>query len=169
MRGTQLDEFDLQRTGQICTTRYHTNYTKILHLLPQMVCTFVTRRHAFDAEPNPSRLYLNFRANHQHGMGCLQCPRRRCDHRCHALATLHRIHSPPRSSYPGQPYLGLPQPDFPARHWRAFSFSIGVDLGRKVQRICCLALCGIHLRPPMYLSSSTLVGPYCRCVEFYLF
>jgi len=26
---------------------------------------FVTRRRAFDTEPNPSRLYLNFKANHQ--------------------------------------------------------------------------------------------------------
>ncbi len=31
---------------------------------------------------------------------------------------------------------------------------------REVQRVCCLALCGIHLGPLRYLSSSTLVGPY---------
>lgn len=31
---------------------------------------------------------------------------------------------------------------------------------RKVQRVCCLALCGIHLGPLRYLGSSTLVGPY---------
>ena len=31
---------------------------------------------------------------------------------------------------------------------------------RKVQRVCCVALCGIHLGPLRYLSSSTLVQPY---------
>ena len=30
----------------------------------------------------------------------------------------------------------------------------------KVQRVCCVALCGIHLGPFKYLSSSTLVQPY---------
>ena len=53
----------------------------------------------------------------------------------------------------------------------AFPSSIGVGVeqerkGRKVQRVCCLALCGIHLGPLRYLSSSTLVGPYlqvCLC------
>lgn len=28
------------------------------------------------------------------------------------------------------------------------------------QKVCCLALCGIHLGPLRYLSSSTLVQPY---------
>jgi|SRR5712671_541705 len=28
------------------------------------------------------------------------------------------------------------------------------------QRVCCLALCGIHLGPLRYLSSSSLVQPY---------
>ncbi|KIM37712.1 hypothetical protein M413DRAFT_448237 [Hebeloma cylindrosporum] len=36
---------------------------------------------------------------------------------------------------------------------------------RKVQRVCCLALCGIHLGPLRYLSSSTLVGPYLQYFE----
>ena len=41
---------------------------------------------------------------------------------------------------------------------------LGVQEGerreKKNQRVCCLALCGIHLGPLRYLSSSTLVGPY---------
>ncbi|PPQ81637.1 LOW QUALITY PROTEIN: hypothetical protein CVT25_013609 [Psilocybe cyanescens] len=36
---------------------------------------------------------------------------------------------------------------------------------RKVQRVCLLALCGIHLGPLRYLSSSTLVGPYLQYFE----
>ncbi|PPR07240.1 hypothetical protein CVT26_012498, partial [Gymnopilus dilepis] len=36
---------------------------------------------------------------------------------------------------------------------------------RKVQRVCCLALCGIHLGPLRYLGSSTLVGPYIQYFE----
>ncbi|KAJ3482644.1 hypothetical protein NLJ89_g12126 [Agrocybe chaxingu] len=36
---------------------------------------------------------------------------------------------------------------------------------RKVQRVCCLAMCGIHLGPLRYLSSSTLVGPYLQYFE----
>ncbi|KAG6853049.1 hypothetical protein C0991_007272 [Blastosporella zonata] len=31
---------------------------------------------------------------------------------------------------------------------------------RKPQRVCCLALCGIHLGPLRYLSSSSLLQPY---------
>lgn len=31
---------------------------------------------------------------------------------------------------------------------------------RPPQRICCLALCGIHLGPLRYLSTSSLVLPY---------
>ncbi|KAG6838430.1 hypothetical protein H0H87_003081, partial [Tephrocybe sp. NHM501043] len=31
---------------------------------------------------------------------------------------------------------------------------------RKPQRVCCLALCGIHLGPLRYLSSSSLFQPY---------
>lgn len=30
----------------------------------------------------------------------------------------------------------------------------------KVQRVCCMGLCGIHLGPLRYLGSSTLVQPY---------
>ena len=32
--------------------------------------------------------------------------------------------------------------------------------GPKLQRVCCLALCGIHLGPLRYLSSSSLLQPY---------
>ncbi|KAF8264922.1 hypothetical protein EI94DRAFT_1737298 [Lactarius quietus] len=35
----------------------------------------------------------------------------------------------------------------------------------KVQRVCCLALCGIHLGPLRYLSSSSLVLPYIQYFE----
>ena len=38
---------------------------------------------------------------------------------------------------------------------------------RKVQRVCCLALCGIHLGPLRYLSTSTLVGPYLQVCVFF--
>jgi hypothetical protein len=31
---------------------------------------------------------------------------------------------------------------------------------RKIQRVCCLALCGIHLGPLRYLRSSSVVAPY---------
>ncbi|KAF8148719.1 hypothetical protein B0H34DRAFT_207701 [Crassisporium funariophilum] len=52
-----------------------------------------------------------------------------------------------------------------------FPAAIGVVGGqpggrrRKVQRVCCLALCGIHLGPLRYLRSSTLVGPYLQYFE----
>jgi hypothetical protein len=38
----------------------------------------------------------------------------------------------------------------------------GVDIVPpiKPQRICCLALCGIHLGPLRYLSTSSLLQPY---------
>lgn len=39
---------------------------------------------------------------------------------------------------------------------------------RKVQRVCCLALCGIHHGPLRYLNSSTLVGPYIQVCIFSL-
>ncbi len=32
--------------------------------------------------------------------------------------------------------------------------------GPSAQRVCCLALCGIHLGPLRYLSSSSLLQPY---------
>lgn len=48
-----------------------------------------------------------------------------------------------------------------------FPSSIGLNgstnqtgMRRPVQRVCCLALCGIHHGPLRYLNSSTLVGPY---------
>lgn len=45
------------------------------------------------------------------------------------------------------------------------SFSAaGVPAG-KPQKICCLALCGIHLGPLRYLSTSSLLQPYIQvCV-----
>ena len=39
---------------------------------------------------------------------------------------------------------------------------------RKIQRLCCLALCGIHLGPLRYLSSSTLVGPYIQVCHVFV-
>jgi hypothetical protein len=38
--------------------------------------------------------------------------------------------------------------------------------GRKPHRICCLALCGIHLGPLRYLKSSSLVKPYIQVRAF---
>ena len=37
---------------------------------------------------------------------------------------------------------------------------------KKVQRVCCMGLCGIHLGPLKYLSSSTLVQPYIQVSGF---
>ena len=34
------------------------------------------------------------------------------------------------------------------------------------QRVCCLALCGIHLGPLRYLSSSSLLQPYIQVCEY---
>lgn len=42
------------------------------------------------------------------------------------------------------------------------------SISGKVQRVCLLALCGIHLGPLRYLSSSTLVGPYLQVREISL-
>ncbi|TEB27147.1 hypothetical protein FA13DRAFT_1634918 [Coprinellus micaceus] len=36
---------------------------------------------------------------------------------------------------------------------------------RKIQRVCCLALCGIHLGPLRYLRSSSVVAPYIQYFE----
>jgi len=36
---------------------------------------------------------------------------------------------------------------------------------RSKQRVCCLALCGIHLGPLTYLSTSSVVNPYIRYFE----
>jgi hypothetical protein len=36
----------------------------------------------------------------------------------------------------------------------------GSSITRPPQRVCCLALCGIHLGPLRYLSTSSLVLPY---------
>ncbi|KAK0495685.1 hypothetical protein EDD18DRAFT_1075435 [Armillaria luteobubalina] len=41
----------------------------------------------------------------------------------------------------------------------------GLVVGRKKQRICCLALCGIHLGPLRYLSTSSLFQPYFQYFE----
>lgn len=37
---------------------------------------------------------------------------------------------------------------------------VSVTSAPKPQRVCCLALCGIHLGPLRYLSGSTFVQPY---------
>lgn len=44
----------------------------------------------------------------------------------------------------------------------SFPSEVGISMPseRKLQRVCCLALCGIHLGPLRYLSSSSLVAPY---------
>lgn len=49
----------------------------------------------------------------------------------------------------------------------SFPSSVGIDLppDMKPQRICCLALCGIHHGPLRYLGSSTLVQPYIQYFE----
>ncbi|KAF8890949.1 hypothetical protein BD779DRAFT_1437942 [Infundibulicybe gibba] len=43
--------------------------------------------------------------------------------------------------------------------------SAPVTNGLKPQKICCLALCGIHLGPLRYLSSSSLLQPYIQYFE----
>jgi hypothetical protein len=40
------------------------------------------------------------------------------------------------------------------------SGSASMSMMRPPQRVCCLALCGIHLGPLRYLSTSSLVQPY---------
>ena len=54
-----------------------------------------------------------------------------------------------------------------------FPASVGLNgstnptaIRRQVQRVCCLALCGIHHGPLRYLNSSTLVGPYIQVCFF---
>ncbi|TFK24144.1 hypothetical protein FA15DRAFT_431601 [Coprinopsis marcescibilis] len=48
-----------------------------------------------------------------------------------------------------------------------FPSSVGVSVSpeRKPQRVCCLALCGIHLGPLRYLKSSSVVLPYIQYFE----
>lgn len=41
----------------------------------------------------------------------------------------------------------------------------GSNITRPPQRVCCLALCGIHLGPLRYLSTSSLVLPYIQYFE----
>lgn len=41
----------------------------------------------------------------------------------------------------------------------------GSSITRPLQRVCCLALCGIHLGPLRYLSTSSLVLPYIQYFE----
>lgn len=50
-----------------------------------------------------------------------------------------------------------------------------VGMMRPPQRVCCLALCGIHLGPLRYLSTSSLVLPYIQvshlislCIQVYI-
>ncbi|RXW17278.1 hypothetical protein EST38_g8577 [Candolleomyces aberdarensis] len=49
----------------------------------------------------------------------------------------------------------------------SFPSAVGISMPseRKLQRVCCLALCGIHLGPLRYLSSSSLVAPYIQYFE----
>lgn len=45
------------------------------------------------------------------------------------------------------------------------SGSASMSMMRPPQRVCCLALCGIHLGPLRYLSTSSLVQPYIQYFE----
>ena len=50
---------------------------------------------------------------------------------------------------------------FPSANRTAIGMPETISRGkRKVQRVRCMGLCGIHLGPLRYLSSSTLVQPY---------
>jgi hypothetical protein len=44
---------------------------------------------------------------------------------------------------------------------------IGITLPpvKPPQRVCCLALCGIHLGPLLYLGTSSIVNPYIQYFE----
>ncbi|TFK32756.1 hypothetical protein BDQ12DRAFT_692058 [Crucibulum laeve] len=54
-----------------------------------------------------------------------------------------------------------------ARGVEPFPAATGVNIVQapKPQRVCCLALCGIHLGPLRYLSSSSLLQPYIQYFE----
>lgn len=45
---------------------------------------------------------------------------------------------------------------------QVFPSAVGINIrsSETPQKVCCLALCGIHLGPLRYLSSSSLVQPY---------
>ncbi|EGN92065.1 hypothetical protein SERLA73DRAFT_191640 [Serpula lacrymans var. lacrymans S7.3] len=45
------------------------------------------------------------------------------------------------------------------------SGSVGIIPSQQPQRICCLALCGVHLGPLRYLSTSSLLQPYIQYFE----
>lgn len=47
----------------------------------------------------------------------------------------------------------------------AIAAASGGSITRPPQRVCCLALCGIHLGPLRYLSTSSLVLPYIQYFE----
>lgn len=47
----------------------------------------------------------------------------------------------------------------------AIAVGSGGSIARPPQRVCCLALCGIHLGPLRYLSTSSLVLPYIQYFE----
>jgi hypothetical protein len=50
---------------------------------------------------------------------------------------------------------------------KASGSSAGIPApNRQPQRICCLALCGIHLGPLRYLSSSSLLLPYIQVCRY---
>ncbi|KAJ2918774.1 hypothetical protein MD484_g1593, partial [Candolleomyces efflorescens] len=57
--------------------------------------------------------------------------------------------------------------DAPISAEDSFPSDVGISMPseRKLQRVCCLALCGIHLGPLRYLSSSSLVAPYIQYFE----
>jgi hypothetical protein len=42
---------------------------------------------------------------------------------------------------------------------------IAIPPARPPQKICCLALCGIHLGPLLYLGTSSFVNPYIQYFE----
>lgn len=42
----------------------------------------------------------------------------------------------------------------------AASALVGKVVGGEWQRICCVALCGIHMGPLRYLNSSSMIKPY---------
>lgn len=47
----------------------------------------------------------------------------------------------------------------------ASNLTSGLVQARQPQRICCLALCGIHLGPLRYLNTNSLLSPYIQVSE----
>lgn len=53
----------------------------------------------------------------------------------------------------------------------AASSLVGAVIHGEPQRICCVALCGIHMGPLRYLNSSSMIKPYfqvCRTLVCYM-